>query len=109
MTKINSLLRLPEELLQDVIDRLERPALKALSLSSRWGYQTATPRIWRNVELVDCRTDRRVYDEQGRCVDELSDEHDDTPLIRILIILARCVRDAGERDGYLTIKPEAHR
>ncbi|KAK3070351.1 hypothetical protein LTR53_010615 [Teratosphaeriaceae sp. CCFEE 6253] len=71
--------RLPEELLLDILERLERPDQECLQLTSRWGYRVATPLRWREVELVDCRTH---YDDSV-------DEHDDTPLIKILLLLAR--------------------
>lgn len=70
--------QLPEELLQDILDRLESNSLGCLNITSRWCYEVATPLLWREVNLVDCRTQH----EEG------VDEHDDTPLIRKLLILA---------------------
>lgn len=71
--------QLPEELLQNVLAHTNTAEQKSLSLTSRWGHHHATPLLWRNVELVDCRThySRRELDE-----------HDDTPIIKKLIILA---------------------
>lgn len=74
----NLLSELPEELLQDVIERLEKHDLLALNLVSRWAHQVATPQIWRDVELVDCRTYHGHEDE--------FDEHDDTPIIQKLLL-----------------------
>ncbi|TKA67579.1 hypothetical protein B0A55_10181 [Friedmanniomyces simplex] len=71
--------RLPEELLQEVLERLKQSDLKSLQLVSRWAYHVAVPLRWREVELVDCRT---------RYEDGV-DEHDDTPLIKVLLVLAR--------------------
>jgi hypothetical protein len=71
--------QLPEELLQDVLERLDRTALSALQHVSRWGYDAATPLRWREVRLIDCRT----HYEDG------IDDHDDTPLIKVLITLIR--------------------
>lgn len=85
---------LPEELLQDVIERLEKPDLASLNLVSRWAYRVATPKIWSDVELVDCRT----YHEQ-----EEFDEHDDTEIIKKLLLfvsnpwLAGCVHTLTHR------------
>ena len=70
--------RLPEELLQDVLERLNPDSLRALNSTSRWCYEAATPLLWREVELVDCRT---LHSEGV-------DEHDDIPLIKKLLILA---------------------
>lgn len=79
MSELHRLAGLPEELLQDIIQRLTKPDLFALSLTSKWCYQAATPLIWKEVELVDCSTSR----EDGR------DDHDDTAIIRKLLLLAR--------------------
>ncbi|KAK4543471.1 hypothetical protein LTR36_005614 [Oleoguttula mirabilis] len=72
------LYRLPEELLQDILERLDSGSLSRLNLVSRWCYEVATPLLWREVELVDCRTQH----------EESVDEHDDTPLIKKLLVLA---------------------
>jgi len=95
---------LPEELLQVILDHLAKPDLQQLSLVSHWCRETATPLIWREVELVDCRT---LYTETGAVHSSgpgstggtvgripagavvRSDEHDDTPLIKKLWVLAR--------------------
>lgn len=71
---------LPEELLQDVIEHLNRRSLAALNLVSRACRQFATPCLWREVCLQDCRT----FHEDGK-----EDAHDDTPLLRKLLILAK--------------------
>lgn len=71
--------RLPEELLQDVIERLDKHDLTLLNLASRFFRRKATPLIWREVHLQDCRT---VHE------DGLDDHHDDTPLLRKLLVLA---------------------
>lgn len=86
---------LPEELLQDVIELLEKCDLYSLNLISRWGYRLATPKIWNDVELVDCRTYHDHEDE--------FDEHDDTKIIQKLLLfvdnpwLASCVRTLTHR------------
>lgn len=71
--------QLPDELLQDILERLAKPDLSRLSLVSKWCYKLATPLIWRDVSLVDCR----AFHEDG------VDEHDDTPLLRKLLVLAK--------------------
>ncbi|KAK1809591.1 hypothetical protein LTR12_016041 [Friedmanniomyces endolithicus] len=73
------LYRLPEELVQEVLERLGQSDLRSLQLVSRWAYGIAAPVRWREVELVDCRTEY----EDG------FDDHDDTPLIKVLLTLAR--------------------
>jgi hypothetical protein len=95
------LLELPEELIHSVISHLPQKDLLGVNLVNRYCYEVATPLIWREVELVDCRSTRRRprrHDENGRTVEDdaegseentLDDEHDDTPLIaKLLIILA---------------------
>ena len=84
MTPLQLLQRLPEELLQDVIERLNKQDLYSFNLLSRWCHQVATPIIWREVELVDCRTRHENHEDAV-------DEHDDTPLIKKLLILAKYV------------------
>ncbi|KAK4495332.1 hypothetical protein PRZ48_013663 [Zasmidium cellare] len=75
----NLLSELPEELLQDVLERLQKADLTSLNLVSRWCYEVATPLVWRQVELVDCGTEHG----DGR------DEHDDGGIVRKLLLLAR--------------------
>lgn len=94
------LLQLPEELLQVVLGHLEIYDLKKLSLTSKWGREKATPLVWRDVELVDCRSTHNdhgdVYSTSGpgsargipAGASVRGDEHDDSPLIRKLLILA---------------------
>ena len=80
MAGFQLLQQLPEELLHEILERLSHHDLVCLNLASRWCYEIATPLIWREVELVDCRT---YHDEGG------VDEHDDTPLLKKLLILAK--------------------
>ena len=54
MASFQLLQRLPEELLQDIFERLDTCA--ALSLVSKRYYRLATPLVWREVNLRDCRT-----------------------------------------------------
>ncbi len=67
--------------MQEVLERLGQSDLRSLQLVSRWAYAIAAPLRWREVELVDCRTQY----EDG------FDDHDDTPLIKVLLTLARYV------------------
>lgn len=48
-------------------------------------YRNSTPIIWKEVELKDCVTGR----------DETTDDHDDTPLLRKLLIFVKCVWTKG--------------
>ncbi|KAK4609217.1 hypothetical protein CLAFUR4_14287 [Fulvia fulva] len=85
--------QLPEELLQDILERLLQSDLYSLNLASRWCYQVATPLIWKSVELVDCKTEH----------DDGVDDHDDTPLIRKFLLfikkpeIAACVQTLTHR------------
>lgn len=78
----NHLAQLPEELLQETLNYLDNGTLASLARSSKWAYETAIPLLWKDVELVDCRTTHPDMPYH-------SDEHDDTPIIRKLIVLAR--------------------
>lgn len=78
----NHLAQLPEELLQETLNYLDNRTLASLARSSKWAYETAIPLLWKDVELVDCRTTHPDMPYH-------SDEHDDTPIIRKLIVLAR--------------------
>nr|POE90158.1 hypothetical protein CFP56_20625 [Quercus suber] len=101
--------QLPEELLQEILCRLESPALSNLALASHWTYVKAAAWIWREVNLVDCRTSHIVWDgydkdvpveddsifeddvhgrEKHKHIASRYDEHDDTAIIRKLIVLA---------------------
>lgn len=79
MTTFQLLHRLPEELRFDILERLGKTDLTFFGETSRWTYDLATPLIWRDVELVDCRTQH----------EESVDEHDDTPLLKKLLVLAK--------------------
>lgn len=78
----NHLAQLPEELLQETLKYLDNQALLGLARTSEWGYEKAIPRLWNHLELVDCRT--RHADMPYH-----SDEHDDTPIIKKLVVLAQ--------------------
>lgn len=73
--------KLPEEILQETLRYLDNHSLANFSQICHWSYDKATPLLWEHVELVDCRT-------TSDAVPDVSDEHDDTPIIRKLLILA---------------------
>jgi hypothetical protein len=78
---LNPLDRFPEEILQETLRYLDNHSLANFSQTCHWSYDKATPLLWEDVELVDCRkTDESTPD--------MSDEHDDTPIIRKLLVLA---------------------
>jgi hypothetical protein len=83
MATRKSLHDLPPELLQQIFDLLEKTDLSSLNLAARWCYELATPLIWREVELTDCSTTTEYNGEPA------VDQHDDTPLLKKLLILAR--------------------
>jgi len=72
------LLRLPEELRQDIVERLAHGDLACLNLCSKACYRLATPLLWQDVTLKD----RHTIHPNG-----FDDHHDDTPLIRKLIVI----------------------
>lgn len=76
----SALAQLPEELLQETLDYLDKPDLLQLSQTCHWAYEKAIPWLWKDLELVDCRTQ---HDETQEV-----DEHDDTPIIKKLVTLA---------------------
>jgi hypothetical protein len=74
---------LPEELLQLVVSFLSTADLKNLALVSRDAYSHATGSLWRTVNLVDTTRTRPFQHNL------YTDEHDDTPIIQKLYILAK--------------------
>jgi hypothetical protein len=70
---------LPDELLQLVFAALSGAELKTAALVSRCFYRHATDFLWQDVTLVDARN----LDRDGE-----PDEHDDTPMIEKLYLLA---------------------
>lgn len=92
LTAFQPLLSLPDELVLDVLHYLELGDLFELAQTCRWGYRLAVPLLWKDVELKDCwtlhpRASRPQFKAQ-RVIDELADEHDDTPIIKKLLVLA---------------------
>ncbi|OCK80772.1 hypothetical protein K432DRAFT_327616 [Lepidopterella palustris CBS 459.81] len=87
-----SLETLPEELVQLIFELIPPLALRNISLVSHWAYSHATAFLWRDISLVDCwklhprESGPPLFSERG-CGD--SDEHDDTPMIQRLLVLAR--------------------
>ena len=79
MAKPHFLERLPEELLHDILNHLDKHTLSLLNLVSRWCYRAATPLIWRDLQLVDCST---MHGDGF-------DEHDDSPFLKKLLVLAK--------------------
>ncbi|KAG9671886.1 hypothetical protein KCU95_g16858, partial [Aureobasidium melanogenum] len=77
----NLLAKFPEEILQETLRYLDDSSLANFARACHWSYDKAIPLLWQDVELVDCRT----TDPQ---TPDMSDEHDDTPIIRKLLVLA---------------------
>ncbi|KAF2997454.1 hypothetical protein E8E13_006593 [Curvularia kusanoi] len=82
---------LPEELLQLIISHLKTADLKRAALSSRTLHRHANGYLWQHVCLVDKRRSRLSddFDDLLRPGGNGIDEHDDTPIIQKLYILAR--------------------
>jgi hypothetical protein len=78
---LNPLGKLPEEILQETLQYLDNSSLANFAQTCHWSYDKATPLLWEDVELVDCR-------KANDAAPDLSDEHDDTPIIKKLLILA---------------------
>ena len=68
---------LPDELLNDIFMSLDRAERYNTALVSWHCYHRVVPHLYRTIELVDCRNEAT------------GDEHDDTPMIRILLVLAK--------------------
>ncbi|KAF2025638.1 hypothetical protein EK21DRAFT_116648 [Setomelanomma holmii] len=90
--RLLSLEALPEELLQLIVAYLPTPALKNAALVSQTLNRHATDVLWQSVCLVDQwklhhDDDPLQLDEGGRG-SRWCDEHDDTPIIQTLYILA---------------------
>ncbi|KAF2109224.1 hypothetical protein BDV96DRAFT_242073 [Lophiotrema nucula] len=83
---------LPEELLQLILSFVAASGLKNLALVSKCAYRQAVGPLWRDVCLMDTfrlYTDgerAKVYGDRGQGE---PDEHDDTPIIQKLYILAK--------------------
>jgi len=99
------LLGLAEELVLSITSHIPRKDLCTLARVSKKCHRLVTPLIWKDVELIDCRattdsaTGQRFVTygpataiHRGRNIPAgtqlSSDEHDDTPLIKILLVLA---------------------
>ena len=92
-----NLTALPEELLQQIADLLDRTSQKNFALVNWTAWEVATNALWRDVKLIDKRTQHHISDaEHNRIFGEVEirrnkrglDEHDDAPLLRKLLILA---------------------
>lgn len=102
--------QLPIELQQQTLDLLALRDIKAFCLVNWRAWHAAIGFLWRDVKLIDCRSryqvpdevkpwrhspawawDESWGDEPGAHHDPMEgqDEHDDTPIIRKLLILAR--------------------
>jgi hypothetical protein len=88
---LSQLESLPDELLQLIVLQLTTQALKNTALVSKTLYRHATDLLWQNVCLVDQwklhlnEQTEHLWTERGNGE---SDEHDDTPILQKLYILA---------------------
>jgi hypothetical protein len=117
---------LPDELTDQILNLLDYDSLKAVCLVSQRAYDLAIGLVWRNVTLTDCRNARVVSEDVlaawRRDHDEVSgpdsylrqlrgnswegaDEHDDTPIIRKLAVLASNASIAGQ---VLSVTHQCH-
>jgi hypothetical protein len=97
----------PLEIQQQILENLDLSSVKAFCLVNWKAWQVGIGFVWRDVKLIDCRTRHEVPDEYRPWRDsaagaddepgagydpmEGQDEHDDTPIVRKLLILARLV------------------
>lgn len=83
---------LPHELVLDILQYLDLDDLFQLAQTCQWGYRLSIPLLWKDVELKDCWTlhprPSRPQLKAQRATDNLADEHDDTPIIKKLLVLA---------------------
>jgi hypothetical protein len=100
MTIARGIARLPEELLQQITDLLDRQSQKNLALVNQRAWEAATNAVWREVNLIDKRSNHWVpeelRDQWGSDTLLGRDEHDDTPIIKKLLVLAQNKRIAGK-------------
>lgn len=68
---------LPLEILDDIVGRLPRWSQRHAAGACRKLYSLVIPQLYRSIELVNCRN-------AGT-----GDEHDDSPMIRMLLVLAQ--------------------
>ncbi|KAF2146346.1 uncharacterized protein K452DRAFT_348888 [Aplosporella prunicola CBS 121167] len=84
---------LPSELICNILELLDPPDLAKFALTCRWGYDQAIPQLWKDLELKDCWTlhprNTRLQLASLRCETEDSDEHDDTPIVKKLLVIAQ--------------------
>jgi hypothetical protein len=99
--------RLPLELQQEILEFLDISSAQAFCLVNWKAWDVGIGFVWRDVNLVDCRTRHQVPDEYRPWRDsgsatgaddepgagydpmEGQDEHDDTPTVQKLLVLAR--------------------
>jgi hypothetical protein len=91
LTKAPQVECLPDELLQLVFKALSTSDLKHAAVVSKCFYRHATDFLWHEVALVDTwklhkTTQYQIYSSRGE--GDL-DDHDDTPIIQKLFILAK--------------------
>ena len=85
---------LPVELHQQIVDFLDRDSQNFYSLTYKRAWDVVTNAIWRDVKLIDQRSRHQVPEElkkpsvEGGKPFNGRDEHDDTPIIRKLLVLA---------------------
>jgi hypothetical protein len=98
---------LPEELLQYVVEHLDNYGLSGFSLAAKWCLELASSVRWREVALTDCsRTHASEDDSNGRR-DAQIDDHDDTPLLRKLVVLATYVQRDQTSTTLLTAEQKS--
>jgi len=88
-----NLAALPEELLQQIADLLDRRSQKDLALANSRLWDPATSALWRDLKLIDQRShyhcSPRDVELFTHCGVAGRDEHDDLPIIRKLLVLAQ--------------------
>ncbi|KNG44213.1 hypothetical protein TW65_08887 [Stemphylium lycopersici] len=90
-TRLLTLQSLPSEILQLIVAYLDTPTLKNVALVSHTLHHHATDILWKNVCLADqwkLHVDSQTDHISGDRGPGQSDEHDDTPIIQKLYILA---------------------
>ncbi|KAF2435631.1 hypothetical protein EJ08DRAFT_625056 [Tothia fuscella] len=82
--------RLPAELNLQVLEFLSPKDLKLLSFVSHDTYNIALGPLWSHVILEDCRSTRNIEQpDKDHLLLRVKDEHDDTPIVQKLLVLAR--------------------
>lgn len=88
----SQLQNLPEELLSIIFQYLSLQDLRQINLVHKRFYRHALPLLWNSIELTDCgpfQTSFLIIPHDHLDREEILDDHDDTPMLQKLVLLAK--------------------